>query len=298
VFERSTFPIRNALRNMRQSPFLSTAAIGTIAVSLSILAFFVIVVLNIQGLTTRWTDEIQVVAYFDPPKRFGTVEEWIAEVERLASVEKVTYIDSSEAFKRFRKSLGDNADLLEGLDADFLPASFEIALKPEARNRQGVSSVVSTLRMNPSFSDLRYGSDWLERFEAFLSLIKTGGAILGGFLLLSALFIISNTIKLTLYARRDELEIMALVGATPFFIRAPFLLEGMIQGAIGGLLALCCTYLFYWVALKEGLTAILMTTGFERIIFLSSMQQLVLLGTGVFLGVVGSFLSLRKFARV
>lgn len=283
---------------MRQSPFLSTAAIGTITVSLSILAFFVIVVLNIQGVTARWSDEIQVVAYFDPPDRAGVIDGWVADIENLDSVEKVTYVDNSKAFKQFRKNLGDNADLLDGLDPDFLPASFEIALKPESRNREGVSAVVSNLRMNPAFSDLRYGSDWLERFEAFVSLLKTGGAILGGFLLLSALFIVSNTIKLTVYARRDELEIMALVGATPFFIRAPFLLEGMIQGAIGGILSLCVTYLFYWGALKEGLTAILMTTGFEGIIFLSSTQQLFLLGAGVFLGIAGSFLSLRKFARV
>jgi len=283
---------------MRQSPFLTAAAVGTIAVALAILAFFAIIVINVQGLTSRWSEEIQVIAYFDPPKRTGALEEWKGEILRLREVERIDYVDPRKAFSRFRDSLGPNADLLEGLEPDFLPASFEIALKPDFRNRDGVTSVVSTLRMNPSFSDLRFGSEWLDRFESFLALLKTGGAVLGGFLILSALFIVSNTIKLTVYARREELEIMSLVGATPFSIRAPFLLEGMIQGALGGGVALLVTYAFYWIFLKDGLTSILMTTGFGGIIFLSPTYQVFLLLAGVFLGFSGSFLSLRKFARI
>ncbi len=298
MLERLVYFIRRALRNMRQSPFICTVAVGTVAVALTIMAFFAIIVLNVQQLTSRWSQEVEVTAYLEvlPPRE--KVKAWIDEIERLAEVERVTFVNSQEAFARFRERLGADAELLSGMESDFLPASLEISLKEDFRNHRGVESVLTMLRQKPELSDLRYGQEWLERFEAFVSLLQMAGAILGSFLLFAALFIVSNTIKLTIYARRDELEVMALVGATSMFIKTPFLIEGAIQGALGGLLSLGGTYALFQIFLKKGLTDVLLITNLAGVSFLPTSVQLLLVSAGVALGLFGSLMSLRKFVRI
>lgn len=291
------FPLR-ALRNMRQSPFLCTAAIATVAVSLTILAFFAIVVLNVQKLTSHWSKEVQIVAYMDQTPDQGQLKAWMTEIGNLPEVAAVTYVSPAEAHNRFKTRLGQDAGLLDGLATDILPASLEITLKEDQRNRVGIGKVISHLRQESRFSDLRYGQEWLEKFEAFVALLKMAGAFLGGFLLFAALFIVSNTIRLTLFARRDELEVMALVGGTPLFIKAPFLLEGAFQGALGGCLALAGSYMLYLVFLKEGLSSLLLTTGVNTITFLPSHYGLAVILAGLTLGFLGSLLSLRKLVRI
>ena len=298
MFERFLyFPIR-ALRNMRQSPFLSTAAVATVAVALTILAFFAIVVLNVQKLTTNWSKEVQVVAYIDKTPDKNQVNAWITEIGSLPEVAVVAYVSPTEAFSRFKTRLGQDATLLDGLESDILPASLEIALEEKHRNRIGIGKVISHLRQDNRFSDLRYGQEWLEKFETFVALLKMAGAFLGGFLLFAALFIVSNTIRLTLFARRDELEVMALVGGTPLFIKAPFLLEGAFQGALGGCLALAGSYALYLVFLKEGLSSLLLATGVNTITFLPSHYGFAVILAGIALGFLGSLLSLRKLVRI
>lgn len=298
MFERSGFFVFRALRNMRQSPMLCGAAVGTVAVALTILAFFAIVVLNVQKLTRHWSEDVQVVAFIDTAPEERLLRQWIADIRGLPEVEKVEFVSSIEALKRFKKRLADDADLLEGVDLDILPASLEITLNEDSRNRVAVSTLVSRLRQNTGLSDLRYGQEWLERFEAFVSLLQLAGAILGGFLLFAALFIVANTIKLTLYARRDELEIMALVGATPMFIKSPFLLEGALQGALGGGLAVAGAYALFQLFLRQGLDSLLLASGVERVTFLPMSWQLLLIAAGVLLGLTGSLLSLRKLVRI
>jgi cell division transport system permease protein len=298
VLERSLYLVRRALRNIRQSPVLCGAAIGTVAVTLTILAFFGIVVLNVQKLTSQWSREVQVVAYLDQVPTPAVLESWEKTIANLPQVATVEFVSRTTALERFRQRLGADASLLAGVEPDTLPASLEIGLQPEARNRAGVESVVRQLREGLGLGDLRYGQDWLDRFEAFLDLLRTGFLVLGGFLLFATLFIVANTIKLTLYARKDELEVMTLVGGTPWFIKAPFLLEGAIQGLCGGGLAIGGAALIFHGFLQRGLSTLLLAAGIDGISFLHPLQQVLLVGLGVLLGVCGSLLSLRRLVRV
>lgn len=298
MLERSLYLLRRALRNIRQSPVLCAAAISTVAVALTILAFFGILVLNIQKLTSQWSREVQVVAYLDQVPAAAELNRWTREISNLPEVAEVTYVSRAAALERFRKRLGGDASLLAGVDPDILPASLEISLKPPARTHAGVAALVTQLRQRLGLDDLRYGQDWLDRFEAFLNLLRTGFLVLGGFLLFATLFIVANTIKLTLYARRDELEVMALVGGTPWFIKTPFLLEGALQGLLGGVLALGGAALIFHGFLQRGLGTLLLAAGVEGITFLSPPQQLLLVGLGILLGILGSLLSLRRLVRV
>jgi cell division transport system permease protein len=297
VLERLLLMVRRALRNIRQSPVLCGAAVGTVAVSLSILAFFGVLVLNLQQLTGHWSREVQVVAYLDQHPGEERLNTWLTAIRGLPQVEAVRFISRDQAFSRFRERLGQDAVLLTGVEPDVLPASLEIELHPEARNRAGVTAVVEHLRGQAGLQDLCYGQDWLDRFEAFMGLLRAGALILGGLLIFATLVIVANTIKLTLYARRDELEVMALVGGTPWFIKAPFLLEGALQGAFGGLLALGGTYLLFAGFLQQGLGTLLLAAGVDRIGFLPGAYQVALVGLGTALGLCGSLVSLRRLLR-
>jgi cell division transport system permease protein len=282
---------------MRQSPVLSLASIGTVAVALALLAFFAIAVLNVQQLTASWGENLAVVAYLDDVPEPKIVNGWIKEIESYPEVEKVTFVSRKTALERFSKRLGDDADLIEGLGADVLPASLEISLAGEWRSKSSLSAVVEQLRKDQRFSDLQYGQGWLEKLEAFLLLLRAAGSALGGFLVFAALVIVANTIKLTLYARQDELEAMAMVGGTSLFIKLPYLVEGALQGLLGGLTALGLSFLVFQVILQKTLGSLLLITGIDTIHFLPPIWQGLLVAGGGIIGLMGSLFALRKFVR-
>ncbi len=298
MLDQTVYLWRRVFRNIRQSPVLCSAAIGTVAVALTILTFFALIVVNVQLLASHWSEDIQVVAYLDNAPQPTRLKEWRILIEDMPEVDRVSYVDSEEAMRRFSTRLGPDSDLLEGFDAEILPASLEISFKAEHRSRKAAEAVVARLKQNPDFSEFSYGQDWLERFESFLDMLRIGGGVLGAFLLFAALFIVGNTIKLTLYARRDELEIMSLVGATSLFIKTPFLLEGALHGAMGALIALGGSFALFQIFLQRGLASLLLVSGGGKVVFLAWDQQLLLMATGIILGLIGSLLSLRKFVRI
>ena len=298
MLDRIRYFVIRALRNMRQWPFLCTASILTMAIALATVATFFLVVVNIEQLASRWTKEIQVVAYLKKAPKQQNVVLLTQNLKKIPEVETVNYVTQADAMQRFKNHLGEDASLLEGVSRDLLPASFELGLHSEFRNQRGISAVIEQLENILEVDDLRYGQKWLERFNDFVQMLRFVGIILGGFLLFAALFIVSNTIKLTLYARRDELEIMALVGATMRFIKIPFMLEGAIQGLLGGLISLAFLALSFIFIISRSLESFWLTpTGFD-LIFLTMNQQIILVLSGVVLGVLGSLSSLRRFVRI
>lgn len=298
MLEKVRYFIRRAIRNMRQWPLLCTAAILTMAVALATVATFFLIVVNIEQLAANWTREIQVIAYLEKPPASKELPTLIKQLKEFTEVDGVTYVSPADAMKRFKKRLSDEASLLDGAKRDLLPASFEIELKAEFRNQSGIDQVLEKLDNLLEVDDLRYGQKWLERFNSFVEMLRFICLILGGFLIFAALFIVSNTIKLTLYARRDELEIMALVGATMRFIKIPFLLEGALQGLLGGIVSLLFLALSFNFIIKRSLTSFWLTPAEFNLLFLTPGQQVVLVSAGVVLGILGSLTSLRRFVRV
>lgn len=294
---RIGYYIKRALRNMRQSPVLSLAAVGTVAVALALMAFFAIAVLNVQQLTASWEENLAIVAYIGEAPDDAELKRWLKEIKGYPEVGKVDYVSQKSALERFSRRLGDDADLLEGLGPEVLPASMEIYLAAGKRNPETVSALVERLRRDKRFDDFQYGKGWLEKLEAFLTLLRLSGAALGGFLGFAALVIVANTIKLTLYARQDEIEAMTMVGGTSLFIKLPYLVEGTLQGILGGIVALGLSFLVFEVILQESLGSLLLITGVDTIHFLPSAWQGLLVACGGLVGLLGSLFALRKFVR-
>ncbi|MCK4621386.1 MAG: permease-like cell division protein FtsX [Desulfuromonadales bacterium] len=298
MLEKIRYFILRAIRNMRQWPLLCSAAILTMAVALATVATFFLVVANVEQLAASWTREVQVIAYLEKAPRQHELPGLRKKLQSFPEIESVRYVSPVEAMKRFKKRLADDASLLDGVNRNLLPASFELGLVAECRNQQGINKVIERLADVLDVEDLRYGQKWLERFNSFVEMLRFIGMILGGFLIFAALFIVSNTIKLTLYARRDELEIMVLVGATMRFIKIPFLLEGALQGLLGGILSLGFLALIFKLLIEKSLASFWLTPTDFDLLFLSAGQQISLVGAGILLGVFGSLASLRRFVRI
>lgn len=287
-----------AVINFRQNLFISLVTVATITLALLIASLFLLVYVNLEGLANGWSEKVQITVYFDKEPAPLVVSALKSRVKALPGTSKVNFVSQEQAEKRFRSRLKGQESLLDGITADVLPSSFEISLDREHRDSASVEAYVRSLKQIPGVKEVQYGEDWVKRFNTFMTFLRLVGALLGGFLTIAVLFIVSNTIKLTVYARKEELELLGLVGATRFFIKAPFLIEGILQGALGGMLALVLLTGCYYGFLYQGGNFLAVDPASCGLSFLPPAYLAGLFGGGILLGFVGSATSLRRFVNV
>jgi len=288
--------LKKALENFRINPFLSLVTLSTIAISMLILGLFALIYFNVQQFLQQWGDELQVTAYLEEKLSPEQTEELRSKVADWPAVEKITYVSKERALARFRSQLREYAGILEGLRGNPLPASLEIQLRPQVSRGGNIEEFSSRLERQPGVAEVQYGKRWMAKLRIFLDVLKLVGITVGSLLLLATIFVVSNTIKLTFYSRQEELEIMRLVGATDFFIKAPFLIEGLLHGLCGALLATGCLLLLVFLLFSQLHLPL-------RLAVVPGSQPTVqliagFLGLGLVLGGLGSALSLRRFLRL
>ncbi len=286
--------LRRIRRNISAAPYINVATTGSISFSLVIIGIFVLLHINISDVIKGWQHNIRLVAYLGdgtPGDRIEIIQQGLA---KLQGVESVRYVSKQEAFDQLRIQLKHRASLLEGLRTNPLPASFEIRLVDTLSNWEHVEPLTNLVKGFPEVDQVEYGKAWLRRFSGFIAFFKLTSFIVGALVLGTTVFICANTIKLTLYAKREELEIMRLVGATEAFVKTPFYIQNLIEGLIGGLIALGLLFLAYkfLVGRVHGLETTVSTFGVR---FFSLSGVLGLLWTGMLMGWLGSYLSLRQF---
>lgn len=284
-----------ALTNVRQNVFVNIVTIGTITLALLIVSLFLLLFVNIENAADNWSEKVQVTIYFDKeltPQQQADVK---SRIQALPATSKVQWISRDEALKRFKSRLKGQETLLEGIRPEVLPASFEISLKKSSRSTDTVELYVAKLKVIPGIGEIQYGEEWVRRFNTFLTFMRIVGGLVGGFLVLAVIFIVSNTIQLTIYARRDELEIMSLVGATRLFIKMPFLLEGIMQGIAGGILALLLLLSVHLLFLHNAGNFLTFNPATAGLSFLPPEYCAGLILAGAVLGFLGSLTALRRF---
>lgn len=289
---------RQTWQNLTQNPWLNAITLGTITISFLILGLFLVIFLNTKGLLEEWGGRIRVTAYLASSVTQDQAHRLRERIHGFEEVKEVEYRSKEEALKLLEERMPDGKELLRGLQRNPLPASLEIHLKGEYQNSEGVRSLVKKIRRTPGIEDLQYGSDWLERFSAFVGLLKVVGLSLGGLLLLATVFVISNTIRLSIFARREEIEIMRSVGATGFFIRTPFYVEGILQGFLGAVLALAMLFVFFQVFLNRVYEPLKNLLGNFPTQFLSLEQMAIMALGGVILGLFGTQVSVGRYLRL
>ncbi len=282
---------------MLRSPGLTILAVGTIGTALAVLAVFAAVVQGISNVVEELGQDVELSVYVDRSAELDMLRQadQVADWPEVAAVRVLT---SSMAMTEFRKSLGKDAVILDGLPADVLPPSIEVQLTRRQWDADEVQRVADRLSTLENVEDVRFGQEDIQRLTTILGVVRLGTTTLGLALALATILIVSNTIRLAVYARRDEIAIMALVGATPWFIRAPFILEGALGGVLGGTLATLILLALEEV-LRAALGAVLQLT-YPTITFdlvpLAWAGYLLLAGT--VLGVLGSGFAVGRFLRV
>lgn len=277
----------NAARGIRSASTTSLLAVLTIAVVLVLIGSASLLVGNMASLLDEFGDELVLTAYLEadlPEARLKDLADRVAGETGVVGVEIVT---RDEALVRFERIAG-SAELLEGLAENPLPPSLEITLAPEARTKAAIEVLERTLEALPGVDELAHGQEWIEGYGRAIALVRGLALGLGGVLGLAALLIVANTIRLAVYARRDELDILALVGASRTFVRVPFLLEGTIQGLLGGLLALAILFASYELLLPQLQYGLELVLGRAELGFFTTGDAILLVAAGAGLGLLGS----------
>jgi len=288
--------VRRALHNLRRSPLTVILSVITISVALFLLSSFSLVLHNCSVAVAKEGGELVVMVFLKDAASKADVERVSGRLSELMPAGRVSYTDKAGALQRFRGLLGDDAQMLEGLDDDNpLPASLEVqAVSPEQAERLYEESV-SRFREDPAVDSVRYSRGGAQQLKRIIAVVRGVGIAGIAFLLLVTGFIIANTIKLALYGHSTEIEIMQLVGAGRSAIYAPYVIEGFIQGVLGALLAILSSFLAFVVVRNMMARTDILQFIFPTFEFieLSHIGWIILAGAVV--GMMGSFMAVRRF---
>jgi cell division transport system permease protein len=288
------FFLREALKNLRLNLLMSVTAATTTVICVLILGLGLVTYGHIGAFLDSIGRDISMTAYFPEDFSSERVEEVRGNVEAYPEVSEVRYVSKEQALEDFKESLSEQPDIVEGLPSDVLPASLEITL-----NNPGDSGAVAQRLQDEGFGqdDLRRNEELAESFETFAYWVMVILGTVTALFLLASVLLISNVIRLSIFARRKEIEVMKLVGASDGFVRWPFVLEGLAQGLVGATLA---ALVVVWanalfVEWAQGAVPFFgISTGSVNTLLLLPLLILV----GVAIGVFGSFVSVSRFLKV
>ena len=293
-FSTKQYFIKETYKSIRRNGFMSFASISTVAVSLLVLGMFLMIFLNTNNLAQYLENQVQISVYMQDSatdKELASVKD---KLTKMPGVVKVTQVNKQQALERFKKRLGDQEQLLNSLGKENpFPNSFEV----QVDNPDRIKVLTPQIGQLPKVETAKFGQEVVEHLFQLTKILRLGGIVLVVFLAMATLFIISNTIRLTVFARRKEVIIMKYVGATDWFIRWPFLLEGMTLGFFGAVVAFVLINSIY-ASLLDRIHA---TLAFLPLLSTSPLLlyvDLFLLAAGTGIGALGSYISLRKFLRV
>jgi len=278
----------------RPSGALST---GTIAVALFVLGGFLLVTSNLERVTAAWSRSAEVSVYLDEdatPADRAAIERLLAPGLFVAGFE---FVSRGEAMRRFRLAFADLAPITDVLERNPLPASYEVRLNASAASRRQLDDLVGALQVTAGVADVRFDGAWLDRLQSAIGIVRAVGLILGAILTIAAALTVASVVRLALHARRDEIEIMQLVGAPRAFVRGPFVMEGVLQGGIGALLALVLLAAVYFAIRGSYLEPLAQAASMPAFRFLPLDLCLTLLAVGMAVGCLGGTLATSARAK-
>lgn len=282
---------REALLSFRRAPLLSVLSITTIAFSLFTLGLFGLVAINLREALRGLEEHVEIVAFVLRGTPAETITLATEDIAAFPEVKEVTFVTEEQALARARRELVEFRDAYRDLQVNPLPASIEVRLKDGYRDAAHVGAVAERLRGFGFVDDVRFGRDWVQKLDHLRNITGVVGVVIGLAFAAVAVVIIGVTIRLTLLQRAREISIMRLVGATNWFIRGPFLLEGALKGLLGGFLSLALCYAGYLLFRDQS------GGTFAGLIFFQSFQMLAIVVFGVLLGLAGSLVSVGRHLR-
>ena len=290
----SEYFIKEVYTSFKRNIWMTLASIFTVVLSLFILGFFSIVILNLNKMADTLESQVQISVYLKDDLSQEEIDETKETLSKIEGLQDIKFTTREEAMENFKKRLGDQQFLLDALDdTNPLPDSFSLTVT----SPQQVKTIADTAAALDSVESASYSQDIINHLFNLTHLIRLIGIALIILLTGAAIFIISNTIRLTVFARRKEIAIMKYVGATDWFIRWPFLLEGICLGFIGGGLATIFLYIIYNQVTQEIYEAMAFFPLIPQHPFIDYIS-LAILVAGIIIGALGSTISLKRFLKV
>jgi len=290
-----TLFLKRAIKDILKNRYLNTITTITIALSILIVSAFALFFLNVGDLMNTWKKGIRIMAYLEPDAREAEILHLRHTIPKLPGVLSARFISKDEALLILKEQVKGQSSLLDDLKTNPLPSAFEIRHEGLGQGDAKIAQLADRIAALPSVSEVEYGQKWLGRFNNLFNLFRLAGFGLGGLFFMATVFIVANTIRLVLYSRREEVEIMRLVGATDRFIKTPFYIEGLIQGFLGGIVGLVGLYLAFAIVssrVGQGLSPAILSIRFLPFEIVAG-----ILLCSMIIGWLGCFLSLKQFFK-
>ena len=283
---------KRAIEDIFKNRFLNLVTTITISLSILIVSAFILFFINTNELINIWKKGIRVMAYLRPGTGTVEVSDLKQRIQGLEGVQTVQFISKQAALTRLKDKMQRQASLFKNLSENPLPDAFEIRIVLPEGNWQKIESIATRIESLDQVEEVEYGQQWLGRFSNVFSLFRLAGYTLCGIFFMATVFIVANTMRLVIYSRSEEVEIMRLVGASDKFIKIPFYIQSLIQGALGavvGLTALFIAFLF----LNTGVQTAFFH-GFFQMRFLPPMALVSIIGGSMVVGWLGCYISLKQ----
>ena len=288
--------IRQLGRNLRMTWGSQLMTLLTVSLSVLIFAFFYLIYANMLHFGAKLGDDLSLIVYLEEEPGPEMQQQLINKIKDFDEVEEVRFISQEQAYARFAAQLGKNQDVLTDIPKDFLPPSIEVVPLKNLRSLNQMKLFSAYLARLPGTTKVQYGQDWVERFYYFTKLLSIIVLLSGTLLILTTIFMVAYTIRLTILGRQAELELLKLVGATNNYIRTPFLLEGLFQGVLGSTLGIGSLFLlFQWIKLHFSGPGFL---NLFELSFFSPSVGLTIIGVSILLCTLGSYSTIQKFLRI
>jgi len=287
---------KRAIKDILDNRFLNIVTVITIAISILIASAFFLFFINANDIVSSWKKGIRLMAYLKPGTDAAGLIELKRKIKGILGVQEAIFISKEEALTRLKEQMQRQASLFENLKENPLPDAFEVRMAPALQEEAAVEKIARRIESLPRVDEVEYGQLWFKRFTNIINLFRLTGYALGGLFFMAAVFIVANTIRIVLYSRREEVEIMRLVGAADGFIKTPFYIEGTILGALGGiigLMTLLVLYIFVVLNFRQSLAGGIFQLRFLPFEFTAG----IILGS-MFVGWLGCYLSLKQFLKI
>jgi len=291
-----SFVAAEAARDMRRAGRVGLAAVLLITISLAALGSFWLLSINLGRAVAQWPDGVRVVAYLREEPTANAVDDLLGRVRQAGGVAKVRYVSRADALATLKASLGAQADVVDDLPKNPLPASVEVTPDAAAATPEGTRALAQKLAALPEVDEVQGGFEWVESLARWRRLLGLIGLGVGGALAAAAILTVTTATTLVFHLRREENEIMRLVGATEAVVRLPLVLQGMAQGLAGAILALASLEVVFFLLAPRLEPLLSLTLGLSRAVFLSGPEMLALMLGGAALGALGGLLTRGRTA--
>jgi len=280
--------MRESVHSFGRLKGVSIVSTLIMSVALLMLALFTLLTVNLRAVARTFQKEIEIIAFLEDGRTEAEIQDLRQRLLEHHGVESVSFVSKEDALAEFRTQLGPDSDLIDVLDENPLPASLRVKLAEGSRNSETLELLAAWMRAMPGVEEVRYGDQWVARLERYVQVFLLMDLLVGGVVVVSALFVTSNTVRLTILARERSIEIMRLVGATDWFIRTPFVLEGALQGGAAAGVAMAVLWGVHRYA----------TRFVGPLIFYDGVQIAGFVALCAIVSALGSLTSLRRFLRI